>query len=158
MSLSDITPASPRYAVVVAKHHLRLMGASGSLGQKRQLAAWLLKMLRAADPGGLETRRDVRAVRRWLDLLNAADRVARTRANTWRTASVPPMEATAIAVDSAEFHARTLALLLRTASDEMLLYHKLAADGEIGRRGEVHRAAVAAECAARPWLMSEVGA
>lgn len=151
MSLSDITPASPRYAVVVAKHHLRQM-PTAALGQKRQLAAWLLKMLRAADPGGLETRRDVRAVRRWLDLLNAADRVARTKANTWRTASVAPIDATAIAVATDAFGERALALLLRTASDEAVLYHKLTADGEIGRRGEVHRAAVAAECAARPWL------
>lgn len=152
----DITPGHPRYAVVVAKHHLRQMGRSATLDQKRQLARLTIKLIYAADPGGLETRRDVQVLRRWWDLLNAADRVARTKAGTWRTASVPPVAAAKVAVAADEFGARTLALTLRSCSDVTLLNHKLTADGEIGRRGEAHRAAVAAECAARPWLCGEV--
>ena len=148
----DVKPGHPRYAVKVAKHHLRQM-PTATLDQKRQLARLTLKLVYAADPGGLETRRDVKVLRRWFDLLNAADRLARTKTNTWRTASVPPVDAAAIAVDTAEYHARTLALTLRSASDEQVLYHRLLAAREDGRRGEAHREAVEVELGRRSWLI-----
>lgn len=157
----DITPGHPRYAVVVARHHLRLLreaGGRGTLDQRRQLARLVIKLIYAADPGGLETRHDVKVLRRWWDLLNAADRVARTKAGIWRTASVPPLDAAAIAIGTDEFGARALALRLRSASDGELLYERLVQGAAAGRRGAALRAAVDAECAARPWLGCEVGA
>lgn len=94
------TADQPRYGVLVAKRHLT---PTATLAQKRQLALLALKLVRAALPAGscLEARRDVAVLRRWLDLLNAADRVARLRAGTWRTPGVSPAAAATIAIDRA---------------------------------------------------------
>jgi hypothetical protein len=148
--LLDATPRDPRYGMLLARRHLP---GCRDLPAKRQLAMLALKLLRQADPGRLEVRRDVAVLRRWLDLLNAADRVARLGADTWRAPSVSPAEAAARAAASDAFGLRAFALQLRSCTDEELFYHRLAHQGEIGRRGEALRECVEEELLRRPWLI-----
>jgi hypothetical protein len=134
----------PRYAILFVEHHLTGTETTPAL---RQWISNGIKLVRAMDPLGWESRADVEALRRWLDLL--ADTPA-----TARMARVTPAEATALALDSADFLAETFARSLRAMGDEMLLYARLAHQGETGRRGETMRACVEAELLRRPWLIA----
>jgi hypothetical protein len=133
----------PRYGILFVEHHLTGSETTPAL---RQMIRNGIKLVRALDPLDWEARADVEALRRWLDLL--ADTPA-----TARMARVTPAEATALAIDGGDFLADTFARSLRRMGDEMLLYARLAHQGETGRRGETMRECVEAELLRRPWLI-----
>ena len=127
----------PRYGVRFVEHHLTGAESAPAL---RQLIMNGIKLVRAMDPLGWESRPDVASLRAWLDLLAKQE-----RARGARQASVSPLEAVAAAFSRGA----------RAMGDEELLYCRLAYAREAGRRGEVLRECVEAELLRRPWLIEQ---
>lgn len=127
-----------RYGIAFAR---QVLPTCRDLDARRAVLAAVLKAIGRADPRNLETRRDVAVLRRYLDLLNAGDRLARLRAGTPGAPSVRPADAAA-----------AFAERLRRMPDEDVLYCRVAYQCEDGPGAEARRERIEEELIRRPWL------